>query len=342
MNKLPLWRLTTGLPGFEDSESSTTLEQSYRLYQAMNTLIDEYNAFATGVNEQIDAFMTSTNQDLEVFAQALRQEFQDFIDVVNLKIADYGDMISNRMQEFVNEYFNDRANEVIAEITTNQYVELKTLFNEQLTTINQMVVDLNERVTGLEVQTNDNWNTIINFSQRVERLETRVDGHDDRFVNLENNVRNIQTNYLKKTELGNQLLRLDSKILTLENTIGQLEDRIKELENTTPTPVGYNLTIGNHQNADLTLYQHYDVCSACLMFSTDNGTNWEYVNVQSNEGNQILSNVSKVIFKNTCGDYICVAGSNIEDIDEFEIGLGGTYTLNLSADKTIYIGWREA
>lgn len=86
MNLLPKWLLTPGIPAFNDYESSTMQEQTYKVYQAMNKLIEEYNKFVDDTNKVLTDFQAKYDEDIEVFTTSMRQEFQDFIDVVELKL----------------------------------------------------------------------------------------------------------------------------------------------------------------------------------------------------------------------------------------------------------------
>lgn len=86
MKLLPHWVLTDSHPAFYDSESATAIEQTARVYAAMQSLISEYNSFVDSVNKTIEDFKTGAQNDYSVFQVAIRQEFQDFIDLVNLKI----------------------------------------------------------------------------------------------------------------------------------------------------------------------------------------------------------------------------------------------------------------
>lgn len=90
MINLPEWRLTNKYPAFYDSESGSAIEQTAKVYAAMQELIKEYNQFVKDTNTAIDDFINTTNQDQETFATALRQEFQDFIDTVDMKIENIG------------------------------------------------------------------------------------------------------------------------------------------------------------------------------------------------------------------------------------------------------------
>lgn len=111
MKKLPIWTRPATLPAFHDGESASVIEQTYKLYNAMQELITEYNAFAEEVNQKISDHEAKYNADMEIFTTSLRQEFQDFIDVVELKIADleqeYKDMVTeyeNNIKTYINQF----------------------------------------------------------------------------------------------------------------------------------------------------------------------------------------------------------------------------------------------
>lgn len=86
MHLLPHWVLTDKNPAFYDSESATAIEQTAKVYAAMQELITEYNKFADCVNSHIEEFINDTNADYEEFRTGVHQEFQDFIDTVELKM----------------------------------------------------------------------------------------------------------------------------------------------------------------------------------------------------------------------------------------------------------------
>ena len=95
MNLLPHWVLTDKFPAFYDSESKTSIEQTARVYGAMQELIKEYNSFVDSVNQHILDFENAAKKDYEIFTTAIRQEFQDFIDVVTLKIQSQDSIIED-------------------------------------------------------------------------------------------------------------------------------------------------------------------------------------------------------------------------------------------------------
>ena len=86
MYKLPKWCITDTMPGFYDMESATAIEQTAKLYKAMNDLVDEYNTFADSTNKIIEDFINGTNSDYELFKLEMAQKFEEFIGVVELKL----------------------------------------------------------------------------------------------------------------------------------------------------------------------------------------------------------------------------------------------------------------
>lgn len=118
MNRLPHWSITDKFPAFFDTESATAIEQTAKLYGAMNTLIDSYNEWVDKINAEIEEFENSTDKNIEKFAMGLRQEFQDFIDVIELKIASQDKEIEDAvkyMKDNLNDTLSYEVNKVINE-----------------------------------------------------------------------------------------------------------------------------------------------------------------------------------------------------------------------------------
>lgn len=125
MRLLPHWVLSDKFPAFYDSESATAIEQTAKLYAAVNELIAEYNKFVDGVNLQIKEFIDSSHKDFETFTVGIRQEFQDFIDVVELKIKAQDKEISDRLSQ----QDEDIAN-AISYMKSNLHSSIVSIINE--------------------------------------------------------------------------------------------------------------------------------------------------------------------------------------------------------------------
>ena len=130
MNLLPHWSITDMHPAFYDVESGTAIEQTARLYGAMQTLIGEYNQFADKCNKNITEFEQSTNQDIETFKVGMRQEFQDFIDTVDLHIQTQDNEIKSALTYIRNEV-DKIAREIIIEELYEKGVSIEMTYNEE-------------------------------------------------------------------------------------------------------------------------------------------------------------------------------------------------------------------
>ena len=106
MNRLPKWVIPSKFPALFDLESATVIEQTAKLYGAMQTLIDEYNNFVEAVNANIEAFENGMVSNYEEFTVGLRQEFQDFIDVIDLRITDAENYMRNNIERVTAETMN--------------------------------------------------------------------------------------------------------------------------------------------------------------------------------------------------------------------------------------------
>lgn len=113
MFKLNKWYLTRSLPAFRDSESFTILEQTYKLWQAMEQFETEYNSFVDSFNNEWELFETKYNGDIETFTLAMRQEFADFIEVADVRISNIETLLKSddvnldTLQELVNALKNN-------------------------------------------------------------------------------------------------------------------------------------------------------------------------------------------------------------------------------------------
>ena len=103
MELLPKWLVPGVQPAIYDVESKTILQQTAKLYQAMNDLIAEHNKRSEQLGISVNQFQIDMTDDFEVYATALRQEFQDFIDTITLAFESLEakvQVIQDKMNEF--------------------------------------------------------------------------------------------------------------------------------------------------------------------------------------------------------------------------------------------------
>ena len=88
MLKLPHWVLPDKFPAVYDSESATVIEQTAKVYGAMNALIEEYNKFVDNVNAEINYFETTTNANIDDFKSCMTEIMSNFTECMQTKIDD--------------------------------------------------------------------------------------------------------------------------------------------------------------------------------------------------------------------------------------------------------------
>ena len=118
MRQLPHWTLTQKRPALYDTESATAVEQTAKVYGAMNELIDEYNTFVDNVNAEIERFETDTNQNFECFTTNITKIQSDFMECVNTKIAKQDNVIADAVS-FMKDNLGQYVQQVIDEMKTN-------------------------------------------------------------------------------------------------------------------------------------------------------------------------------------------------------------------------------
>lgn len=79
MNLLPKWVLANHFPALHDFESLTVIEQTARVYGAMQTLINEYNAFAEATNEQLASFTDEETEARKEFELQITKVMNEFM-----------------------------------------------------------------------------------------------------------------------------------------------------------------------------------------------------------------------------------------------------------------------
>lgn len=251
MNKLPLWRLTEGLPAYKDAESATALEQTYKVYKAMNELVDEYNKFSANLEKHINDYINSTTKDLDEFKIGLRQEFQDFIDVVDVKIDTMETTILAECTEEMNRYVQNEIKQMIHDLGQQEIDEIYDNFASEVATIKTDYLRKDEAstiyATKEEVAGQLSGDALNGYLTKEEAgntyaknadltaLEERVGTLEEIGTDTDGNSIDL-SRYLTKTEASNlyatksALTLLQNQVNTLSASITALEARIAELE----------------------------------------------------------------------------------------------------------------
>lgn len=95
IKNLPHWAVSDSQPGFYDTESKTVVEQTAKLYKAIQDAIDVINNFCDDTEKTMNDFQGNTNQDIKEFKIAMEQKFRDFTETLNLKYSYLDYMLQN-------------------------------------------------------------------------------------------------------------------------------------------------------------------------------------------------------------------------------------------------------
>jgi hypothetical protein len=83
MNLLPKWVLANPFPAIHDFESLTVIDQTARIYGAMQTMIKEYNAFAEAANELLASFTAEESEARKEFELQITKVMNEFMCSMN-------------------------------------------------------------------------------------------------------------------------------------------------------------------------------------------------------------------------------------------------------------------
>lgn len=101
MNALPKWVLVNPFPAIHDFESLTVIEQTARIYGAMNALIEEYNSFADSVNKNLSEFTKSEENSREEFELKITKVMREFICSMEQKYYDLNVLATTLINEAI-------------------------------------------------------------------------------------------------------------------------------------------------------------------------------------------------------------------------------------------------
>lgn len=347
MKLLPIWVRPDTLPAFNDAESSTALEQTYKVYKAMNELITEYNAFAESVNKQIIDFVAKYNGDIEIFTTSLRQEFQDFIDVVDVKISSMTESVTNSVLENVNTYVNSAEfAEKVLNILNATISEINTEITTIKSTLNTINADLNTIKTNyLSKETADTiyatLESLTNLASSHEQLNSKVLSLESEITTIKSThltKESAESTYAKKSDLGDYTPL--STTSELASSVAILQNKIAELEASQPVVYageyeenvsGYKVSV--YASVNNMMESH----AQTIQYSTDEGATWTTLTGITSSNPAVIENVEKIRFKH---DSYSVITSSTETGVEGPSSSGGgqaTTDIEITADTTIYV-----
>jgi len=134
MRLLPKWVLNNKYPSVYDSESKTAIEQTARVYGAMNELIENYNTFVSELEKTITEHEKQTDIDINDYKNRIVSMQQRYIESMDLKIKELYSYLKDNLSNTIASIVNDGTLEV----------ELKTHFNDIFDSLETRVVALEQ------------------------------------------------------------------------------------------------------------------------------------------------------------------------------------------------------
>lgn len=96
---LPNWIMTEAQAMAHDTESATGIEMVAKVYAKMQELIRDYNEEKKKREEDYKAFKTAVNNDIEVFKTAMLQKYQEHTELCELEFLRFKTEIRNKLNE---------------------------------------------------------------------------------------------------------------------------------------------------------------------------------------------------------------------------------------------------
>lgn len=161
MKLLPHWAIPNKFPAVLETESMTVLEQTGRLYAAMQELIAEYNKYVDDLNSAIEDFENGTNQNIEDFKKCVADMLANHIKCMDIKMDLQNEQIANAVQ-----YMKDNIRTVTFEAIETMFKNGEVTFayrydsaNENLDmTINYGLVEGGGVTPNIETLETDEYN----------------------------------------------------------------------------------------------------------------------------------------------------------------------------------------
>lgn len=119
MRLLPKWAIVTPFPSIYDFESVTAIQQTARVYGAMNQMISEYNNFAEAINKEIVEFIGSSETEISNFKDSIekriRCKFEDMDAAFSKMKVDVTKYADEQIVKIWNDDLKDNLDQIVNE-----------------------------------------------------------------------------------------------------------------------------------------------------------------------------------------------------------------------------------
>jgi DNA anti-recombination protein RmuC len=144
---LPNWAILRSRYAFEDTESNTAVEQTARLYKAIQEIIDSCNEFSKSIQNEVDTFTTNQSKDYEENKAELTKIMHEFIHSIDTKV----DTAVNYMTDNLTDAVQNMSGEIIEGLVDEKVTESLGNYETRLTTLENTEYSLVHDVTTEEL-----------------------------------------------------------------------------------------------------------------------------------------------------------------------------------------------
>ena len=159
MRKLPRWCITHQGPAFYDTESATAVEQTAKVYGAMEELINEYNEFVSKIETEINDFEASTNKNYDEFTTRITKIIHDYIKMIDEKIK-LQDVKINDSIVFIKDNLELSVKSILEDMSNSG--ELDSIILSSLSSIETSIEGLNNELVTMKNTYDNQINILIN------------------------------------------------------------------------------------------------------------------------------------------------------------------------------------
>jgi ElaB/YqjD/DUF883 family membrane-anchored ribosome-binding protein len=99
MNALPKWALSNPFPAIHDFESLSVIEQTTRIYGAMNQLITEYNNLV----DQLETYKQTETEAREDFETKITKVIREFLCEMEKRFEDVSAVVAEQVNQAIQE-----------------------------------------------------------------------------------------------------------------------------------------------------------------------------------------------------------------------------------------------
>ena len=128
MFKLPFWRLTNKTPAFYDTESGTAIEQTAKVYAAMQEMTEDFIKFTQEMATRMTDFQDQISTSDTEFKRCMCELMENYIQSVDHKV--------NEIIAYMKTHLDETATQLINEAIRNGNIEVATEYNEATEELN--------------------------------------------------------------------------------------------------------------------------------------------------------------------------------------------------------------